>query len=342
MTGRKLHMKLVNIVKREREKKDLEILIKKLDPILLTKQGAEAMEQLIETGLITRQEKVFFDIKTQTKLICLIVEKELEELGYECFTTIGFIDKKVKKPGIYGEYVHISGPNVPEEYIQALDGLMILPFLDPLGISISTNKVSECYDVESLPINDECLDILIKYNVQTIISFPLHVEGEVMGVFGLFSCENLKEDKIVKEFVQKRIYELEGTLASLQERWKNRNVESWHTICSADGRIHYVEEGIKNVLGFNPTDMIGRANPSDLVHIRDKEQFINKLRKSVQNREITRTVCQLKSAQGKWVTIELLVIPVTSGKEFRYIEIISSTGTELCQEYENQLNRKIK
>ncbi|MEH7114537.1 PAS domain-containing protein [Neobacillus niacini] len=335
-------MNLVNVVKRERDKKDLEKILKEYAPVLLTRQGAEQMEKLIKLGAITKQEKIFFDIKVQTKIICLMIENELREQGYyDCCTSVGFIDKSVKNPGVYGEYVHISAPNIPEEYIQALDGYMIVPFVDPLGRSISMNKVSESYDVESLQINDECREILLKSNVQTIISYPLHVEGEVMGVLGLFATENLKEDKFVKDFVQERINEFESLFASLQEKWLKRNVHSWHTIIGPDGTVYYAEEGVKEGLGFSPTEVIG-TNCTEFANQRDKEQFRKNIQTCSVNKKVRRMATSALHKDKSWVTLELLVIPVMSGNELRYLEVIASTGTELCQAYDQKLNEEYR
>lgn len=337
-------MKLVNVVKRLRYKKDLEQTIKKFAPVLLTEQGIELMEQFINQGLITKQEKVYFDIKVQTKILCLMLEKQLEDQGYHFVSQVAFLDKSKRDYNSFGEYVHISGPNLPDEYIEALDGIRLQTFSGPCGRSVYSKKVASLYDIDSDPLEDELRPILKSFGINTIHSFPINVASEVIGTFVIFSRnkQTFMEAEKVIEFAKNYLTNYETLLAALQERWNKRYLETWHGIVDYDGVIRFKEESIKDIMGYDPGELIGSGTFLDYVYPTQRDYAWRVFEEVRNKKQIKRMCMDVLDKQGVYQPLDTLWIPIYEGEKLRYIEVILSYDPSKNQAYSYQPNKNVR
>lgn len=329
-------MKLVNVVQRQRYQRDLESFIKVIAPELLHSDNYKAaVEKMVSIGLVSRGEKTYFNIKLEAKIILLIIEALLADHGFDMNASISMIDKENRQPGSIGTLVHLSGPHMPDEYVEAVDGYAMTHFTGTCGRAIYKNHVVSCYDVFNNELFVNFWGIYATYGIQSVLSFPVRVDGEVIGTLSLFSTEQLKEhnDKII-EIVEPRIEGLENVFASLQEAWEKRDVLSWKYILSSDSTVFYVEEPVNEGLGYLPQECIGKDLFTTYVHPEDREETLRDLECVIRKHKTKRSIHRIKAKDGKYIMAETLFVPITDHKELRYIECFIAINTKACKEFE--------
>lgn len=339
-------MKLVNVVKRHRYQKDLTEMIKLIAPDLLSSQDkyAQAIERMYQMNAISRGEKTFYEIKLQGKLICLMIENIFKEHGYETYATVNFIDKENKAPGTVGTLVHLSGPHMPEEYVEAIDGLELTEFTGACGRSAAVNKIVHSVDALHDELYKDFWPVLTKYNLQSVSSFPIHVDNEICGTVAVFSQSILDVSSAFLEEVQQRILDLELVFARLQEDWKNRDAICWKYLLSNDMYVHYADfEPVEKYLGWTPEDVIGAPLLESFVHPDDWAETKNKVKQVFEEHRAKRLIYRMKKKDGSYEVLEALLIPIiTAGtKELLHIEVFQAINTKRCKEFMHSLHSKL-
>ncbi|WP_306010505.1 PAS domain-containing protein [Bacillus sp. MMSF_3328] len=339
-------MKLVNVLQRQRYKKEINEFIKQIAPELLAFEGKEtlAFQKLCLMGAISKQEKVYFDMKLEAKIICLIIEHMYKEKGMEVFCAVNFIDFDYKSPGIIGKLIHLSGPHVPDEYVRVVDGYLIDPFKCPCGRAIILNEIVHTNNAPDDPISEDGLrNVFKKYHIQGVTSYPIHIDGEAIGTLTAMRCHDPvlepEEARKFQEEIHERIMDMENVFTVLQEKWKNMNVTSWKYIVSGDGQLYYAEEPVEEVFGYNPSDLMGESF-YEICHPDDKDKLRAVLKKVFENHKAKKVVVRFINPEGKYITTENLFVPVHDNGKLRYIEVFISVNTKGCQKFDRE--RKIK
>lgn len=335
-------MKLVDVVQRQRYKKDITSAIKEIAPELLGDKEAvmKAIHRMHELGAVSRQEKTYVEIRLQAKLICLMIEKIFQEQGYEAYGSVLLLDKEDKKPGTFGRLVHVSGPHLPEEYSQIVDGMHLTPFTGACGRSVALNKVVHTLDAQNDPCYEIFYEVYEKYNIRSVTSFPIHVENEIAGIFVVYSCERFDYPTELLEKIQEEVMALECVWAVIQERWKNPDVQSWKYICDHNGMIYYLEEEAAEAIGWEYPDAVYTYH-EDYVHPDDLEQLKSGFMEIVNKQhKLFRSVWRCKTKDGSYVPLDTIFMPLTDAEGIRYVEVFTSYNTKACKEFEEKVKRK--
>jgi hypothetical protein len=333
-------LKLVNVVQRHKYKKELINVIREIAPELLSSQSIQVVtDKLVNLGLVSSEEKIYFDIRLQAKIVVLMIERLLEEHGIEAIGSVAFIDKDHKAPGTFGKVVHLSGPHVPDDYVEAIDGLDFHPFFGICGRAYAKNEIVSCHDIDQEPLFEGYgfMDVFRKYNIHSVIAFPIHVEGETIGTLSLFSQDNLKSFTELIEIVKKKLYDLENVFTVIQENWYARNRMSYKAIIDLEN-LYYIEESCLEVLGYEPSELI-HGKYDFLVHEDDFWELEEKLLYLKENLVSVRHVMRLVRKDGQQVFGEALYMPITGEEGLRYIEVYATLNTKACYEFAEELRR---
>lgn len=330
-------MKLVNVLQRQRYKNDIESMIRLIAPDLLGGKDAVkiAIDRMQSIGVVSRQERTYIETRLQAKVICLIMEKLFREHGYEVMANICLIDKESAKPGLFGKLVHLSGPHLPDEYEQMVDGLEFSQFTGPCGRAVAKNGIEMSVDMENEYLFK---DFTEKYNINTIVSCPIHADGEIIGILALFSCEKMAVSDECLAQVQQEISDMEYVFTVIQERWRNRDVFSWKFIIDNEFTVYYLEEEAKHAIGWEYTDTAYR-DCREFIHPDDLPEFETGLKEVFEHHKTWRQVFRCKTKNGNYETLETFSIPITEDNGLRYVEVFTSYNTKACKDHQRKVRK---
>ncbi len=172
--------------------------------------------------------------------------------------------------------------------------------------------------------NDLCYK---EFGLETYIAVPLRINGSVFGTLN-FSSPYPREapfTKADKDFVrlmgrwistmierkqaEKMLIEKEELYRTLVENANDLIVET-----SYDARFLYVSSNHKEILGYEPEDLLGK-NVFDLMHPDDRAAVLSEFMNGMKNFSTSRAVYRYRHKNGEWRWFE------STGKPFR-----TSTG----------------
>lgn len=335
-------MKLVNVVERMRYKKEIVQQIHELAPEMLTSKNiGNLVEKLHSIGAVTTEEKTYFETRLHAKVICLMVEKLLEEHGLEGNAALLLVDRDNESK--YGKLIYLSAPHMPKEVRLLWDEEEIDPFNGVVCRAILQNKIVDCKDIRMSPLYaKEKIIVLEKYGIITSIAFPIRCNDRtVMGALAVNSRFKMEINEQLKREITAAIQDLEHIFTCVQERWKNKNVIRFRNIMSPNGTIMYVDPIVENEFGYRPFEINQKLNLHYFIHPEDIKMVEKDLEPLFKENRTTKIVFRCLTKKKDYKTTEILFIPIKeSDGTIRYYEGHVSLNTEECALFNNYLERK--
>lgn len=337
-------MKLVNLVEQYRYKKEIVRQISEIAPELLTTKNIRLLVQkLYDIGVVYPEEKTYFEVRLQAKLVCLLVEKMFAEYGWDVNAGLILVDKEDKSR--FGKTVFLSCPHFPEEIKNLFDEKPIDPFGGVGCRSLVVNKIVECRDIFTSPLyNEKMLEVLHKYGIQSAVSFPIHFDenGSVIGTLVVNSRTKLKMCDEIRAKIVDKLEDLEHVFTGLNEAWKNKDVIRFKGIMSPDCMMVYIDPEVENAIGFTQHDIIHQMHFNQFTHPDDRD-MVAKQMAPLKEGKTSRTVYRCLTKDGSYKVIQILTIPVkeTDGT-LRYYENHVAVNSAACKEFESKLKSKSK
>lgn len=324
-------------------KKDILKQIKKIAPeFLVTKDVARMMEKLYFDGVVYREEKTFFETKLYGKIICLMVEKVFYDHDLEVDASLYLVDGK--NDSGYSKLISLSAPYVPEEITKILDGRKIAPFDGSWSRAVLTNKIVVVKDINTSTLyNDNTLEIMQRYGVESEVCFPIHCDnGEVIGVLIISSHEKMKLETEFLLQIAEMIESMKYVFSVLQESWKDNVAIEFKGIMDRNGKIMYAEQNVESILGFKPNEINNILNYRFFVHPKDMKKVENELEILFKENKAARTIFRARTKLEGYKTIDILCVPVKNmDGSLRYYKFYVRTNSVACKEYDELTNKKM-
>lgn len=341
-------MKLVNVLKRQKYKKELHSQIREVAPELLGSEQKElkTFQKLNDIGLVEKEEKVYMDMKQEAKKICLLLEHIYKLNGMDVMVAINFLDYEDKEPGTIGRIVHLSGPHMPDEYAEFSENFHLTPFSCVCGKAAFKNQIVFTADAQNDPVSsDELRAFYERYGVQGTCSFPINsMEGEVIGTVMVVCCHPpvLSDEELEKfhEQITNILVDLEYTFTLLQEKWRSRNVISWRYWLSDDLYVIYADPDVEEGLGYSVPDVMGKELFENYIHPEDIPRMKTLLEDVIQNRVTKRSVLRVKKKDGTYQVVDTFFL---YNEQDNRVDAFASINTKDCLEFEaQQVSKRLK
>lgn len=334
-------MKLVNVVQRKRYKNDLCRQRIELAPDLAGLDDvAGTLDRLISIGAITLEEKTYFETVQQAKKICLDIEEMFSDKGHDVMANICLIDSTKKRPGLFGKLTFLCGPNLPDEYEELVDGIDFTPFTGICGKAAAKNRILQTTDVYNPKLFKHFFSFFQKYDIEFVMSCPIHIDGELCGTLAVFSREAMLVPETFLQTTRNYLIDQEELLAMIQEKWSNRdNVISWNYAIDSDGYVLAAEETVTDIFGYKPYEATGNNLFMDYVHLDDVKKALNDFQYVISNLKHKRSTHRIKHSDGHYIVTESLMSPCLEENVLKYIQVNISVKTSACVAYENELSQ---
>lgn len=299
---------------------------------------AGTIDWLVSMGFMKLEEKTYFETVQQAKRICLDIEKTFSEVGHDVMANICLLDTTKKRPGVYGQLTFLSGPNLPDEYEELVDGIDFTPYTGICGLATEQDRILQTTDVYNPKLFEHFLAFFKKYEIEFVMSCPIHIDGELCGTLAVFSRETMHVPETFLQSIKNYIIDQEELLAMIQEKWTNhQHVISWNYAIDADGNVLAAEEPVTDIFGYIPNETTGKNLFTDYVHPDDVQTALNDFEYVKRKKKQKRSTHRIKHSDGHYVVTESLISPLIEKSELKYIKVNISVNTSACIAYENEI-----
>jgi len=163
-----------------------------------------------------------------------------------------------------------SAPNLPDFYIQALEGVRVGPGVGSCGAAVFTKQVAVAEDLLSHPNWQDFRDLMLKTPYRSCWSHPiLAADGRVLGTFALYQEQNHSPAQSEKELIKQMAHLVAITLEHKQSEQElliaATTFQSHEAIMVTDqhANILRVNQAFCDITGYSEAEVIGK-NPKIL------------------------------------------------------------------------------
>ena len=207
----------------------------------------------------------------------------------------------------------------------------------PCGKAVSTGEIIICNDcsrIGSKALREE----MMRFGFHSSATVPIKSEGEVIGVFNVYSEEkdffDEETEKLVKEIGDEVSYALGFIAKEHQVGILSTAIEQssdWVLITDKDGVIQYANNAVEKVSGFSKKELIGKK-PNVFKSGRHSKEFYKVLWETLLEGKPYRTVFINRRKNGELFYLDESITPIKSEKG----EVIGfvATGKDITQEKE--------
>ncbi|OWZ83824.1 PAS domain S-box protein [Natranaerobius trueperi] len=211
------------------------------------------------------------------------------------------------------EYLYCkTAPNLPRFFRKLLEGIKVKDGSLSCGTAAYKGKRVIVDDIEKHPYWADFHKIIDKVDIRSCWSEPVFSsEGDVIGTFAIYLNEpytptnhDLERLKIAADLVSLAVtHKMSEEKLKLNERKFKSFVENASDIVltvNDKGVITYVSPNWKQLLGHNPTEVIGKT-ADEFIHPEDLETFFKKLKKLIETGNLDEEVeYRIKHKNGTW------------------------------------------
>lgn len=177
-----------------------------------------------------------------------------------------------------------AAPNLPEDYIQALDGVLIGPAVGSCGTSAYRREVVVVSDIESDPLWDDYRALALQHGLRACWSLPVQdPTGKVLATFAVYyrsqtapHADDLalahRAASVVGIALEREMKD--AALRTSEERFRNTfaAAATGMTITTLEGHYVEVNDAYCRMFGYTAQELLG-LNIFDFIHPDDKDKF---------------------------------------------------------------------
>lgn len=253
-----------------------------------------------------------------------------------------------------------AGPSLPDELLDAVDGIGICDDGGACGRAISRAEVVVVEDVETDPLCKDLASQLLKHGIRACWSHPiLESRGRVLGTFAVFHrhrhIPSEQERARARDSAQLTALAVEKTeaqqaLRASKERWKFAVEGSGHGVWDWDvptGKVHHSKRW-NEMLGYADGNGVWETAAcwKELVHPDDFEEAWGALSSHLKGESSSyQSELRLRCADGGWKWVLDRGLVITRDENGKAVRVIGThtdisalkESVEALEESENQL-----
>ncbi len=195
--------------------------------------------------------------------------RAIEEMAPDMLTSILLLEDGV-------HLRHGAAPSLPEAYIQAIDGAPIGEGAGSCGTAAWRGETVAVDDIANDPLWQDYRDLALPHGLRACWSTPiLSPNGDVLGTFAVYYRAPRKPADHHNELIGMAVHAAAiAILRDREERALRESERRFHDIVNASadwvweidaaGRYTYVSESVRDLLGYEPDDLLGKS-PIDIM-----------------------------------------------------------------------------
>ncbi|MBW1953327.1 MAG: PAS domain S-box protein [Deltaproteobacteria bacterium] len=181
---------------------------------------------------------------------------------------------------------HCSAPSLPNEYVQAIDGLSIGPAAGSCGTAAYRRETVIVEDTTVDPLWSRYRDLALRFGLRSCWSVPIFgSSGQVLGTFALYDGKTHRPSEEELQLIETaadlagiaiEARASEEALRESEEKYRTLFEKSRDAICvtTKEGRFIDVNQATLELFGYTREEMIEGLNAAQLyVHPGYREQF---------------------------------------------------------------------
>lgn len=204
----------------------------------------------------------------------------VEQMAEETLSCLLLVDNEDRK--LY----HVSAPSLPQDYVRAIEGLVIGPAAGSCGSAVSWGETVLVADLATDPRWSQYRDVVQQFGLTACWSVPIHdSNGQVLGTFALYSrvprCPSKHEQQLVETAahlagiaIQRNRFQ--AALQESEAKYRTLFEESRDAIyiISRKGRFVDANQAGVELFGYSREELLKRVSVVDL-HIdpNDRQKF---------------------------------------------------------------------
>ncbi|MFP3867907.1 MAG: PAS domain S-box protein [Desulfobacteraceae bacterium] len=204
----------------------------------------------------------------------------IEKLSIGIYCSVLTLDQEGKR------LFHCSAPSLPQEYLQAVDGLLIGPSAGSCGTAAYRGKKVIVEDTLADPLWAQYRDLAVRFGLRACWSVPiLSSTGQVLGTFALYDVQSHRPSEDDLQLIETAAHlagiaiearAAEEALRESEEKYRTLFEKSRDAICitTREGRFIDVNQATLELFGYTRKEMLEELNAAQLyVHPGYREQF---------------------------------------------------------------------
>lgn len=139
----------------------------------------------VNAGAIVKAQKQAFELTLKeaplTEILELLVETVESQSSHETLASVLLLDGEGKR------LLHGAAPSLPEEYNQAIHGVIIGPEVGSCGTAAFKGETTIVADISTDPLWKNFKDLALSHNLKACWSTPIFSsKGDILGTFALY------------------------------------------------------------------------------------------------------------------------------------------------------------
>ena len=225
---------------------------------------------------------------------------------------------------------HGAAPSLPQEYVQAIDGVKSGLCVGSCGTAIYRKQAVVVSDIATDPLWADYRNLALPHGLRACWSTPIPAQdGSMLGTFAIYYREPRSPDVQHLQLIARATHLValaierdrdKSQLRAAEDRYRTL-VERLPAITyvaelGADGPWHYVSPQIESILGFSPAEWLSDScNWINHIHPEDREIAYAAEKRFQETQELFQAEYRMFARDGRllWFRDEGVMLPAAAG-----------------------------